>query len=625
MAAAPSWVMRWLRRVLIGLVVLVVLGILAKYWIIPIVAKWQIRVQLGKYWAGPIEVKEVDFNYLAPIEVGDLNLLDNDGRSWLHVGRVKVELGGWPGFSPYLKAVEVQTVEPTAHFVHGRCCPPLLSPPEEEEETEPLEFQSVLVKGITLTVVDEDTGDRIRRGPYHLAIQRMGEQLHVSVALDRKDSRKVEYVRGTLDPQTLAANLSIRLEEAFGGTDMAILMNAMDVEEVAEFDGELRIRMDLTGNLDEPSSLRPKGTINLVHWRMNARDGSVIGGADLGVSLDGQKGHLAGKITTPAGSIHIGRAPLQFDIAEHMIAVEIRDLSVYLSDEALSTFWEDIFSAVRLRGTLSLTGRVDIDFDEPTPVRPDLHVVKLDMTHILFPTQPRYNITHLTAEDVHLQPAKVSVVRLAGRLPDGNFQATAWAALAASGSDSGPPPRITDWARLGQVIGSADVFGDDVQVVIVPILQDILKAMGPTLGETAGVTDIAARISLKDGILTIREGQVANPLSALRVEEGGTVNLNDTQLDLHVVGVPVKALRAVLQNIPLLNLAVDFKDRIARVHVKGSWNDPPATLIRKDTVADVTGATADFFKGVVKTGGQLGAGLLDILKPPPTDETPPNP
>ncbi|MGB2819412.1 MAG: AsmA-like C-terminal domain-containing protein, partial [Phycisphaerae bacterium] len=155
---------------------------------------------------------------------------------------------------------------------------------------------------------------------------------------------------------------------------------------------------------------------------------------------------------------------------------------------------------------------------------------------------------------------------------------------------------------------------DDVDLVGVPILPGLLEAMQVLPKGRKGVSDLHVLFALDSGVATIEEGRLANPVSALDIEKGGKIDLKNRRLDLHVVVVGIQQLHAVLKAIPLLNLAVDFKDKLTRFHVLGPWEDPPAKLIRKEPLADISKGTEDFFKGVVETGGQIGPGIIKGLK-----------
>jgi hypothetical protein len=55
------------------------------------------------------------------------------------------------------------------------------------------------------------------------------------------------------------------------------------------------------------------------------------------------------------------------------------------------------------------------------------------------------------------------------------------------------------------------------------------------------------------------------------------------------------------------------------VLVKGTWDQPAESLIRKEPLGDLAAGTTDFFKGVADTG-KLGPAILkgvtDLFTPP---------
>lgn len=145
-------------------------------------------------------------------------------------------------------------------------------------------------------------------------------------------------------------------------------------------------------------------------------------------------------------------------------------------------------------------------------------------------------------------------------------------------------------------------------------LEDVIRREGEklpgheSLKSIKGIGEVGASVLLSvigDVNDFAEEGKLANPLSALAVERGGTINLKTRHLDLHVVVVGVQQLHAVLARIPVVNVGVAFRDKLARFHVSGPWDAPPARLVRPQPVRNLAEGTEVLFKGVAQTRGDI--------------------
>jgi hypothetical protein len=57
----------------------------------------------------------------------------------------------------------------------------------------------------------------------------------------------------------------------------------------------------------------------------------------------------------------------------------------------------------------------------------------------------------------------------------------------------------------------------------------------------------------------------------------------------------------------------NLRDKLIRLHIQGDWSAPPGTIVKKESVADVSEGTVEFFKDVSKSGGKLGEGALKAV------------
>lgn len=183
-----------------------------------------------------------------------------------------------------------------------------------------------------------------------------------------------------------------------------------------------------------------------------------------------------------------------------------------------------------------------------------------------------------------------------------------------------------------RTVGVARV--DDIDMARSGPTDALLAAMGVDVGKLAGRTGVEAVFHSAGTVVTIDAGRLANRLSAIVAEPGGTIDLRTKHLDLYLVVAPVSALRDLLGAVPIpllgqvLGAAGTAADKLSRVHLLGKWTDPPERLVRKEPVKDIEAGTLAIFKGILDGGGQFGRGLADSVgallkalggekKPPP--------
>ena len=150
----------------------------------------------------------------------------------------------------------------------------------------------------------------------------------------------------------------------------------------------------------------------------------------------------------------------------------------------------------------------------------------------------------------------------------------------------------------------------DANLINLPVVPQVYDVLGLLSGQNLSMTDVAGVIEMAGPEVTVIRGELTNPLAAVEVERDGKVNLRTQEVDLYVTAVPLRRLKGLLLNVPLSNLLVDFHDRLIRLHVKGKWTDPPARLIRKEPLKDVSQAALDFFRQAANTGGNLPQHIL---------------
>jgi len=156
MVARPKPPRRWtriLRRCAVAAVLLVAIAVpLVKFWLAPSLIRSAVTAAVGRRWNGRVALREVQFNFFAPIRLRGFRVDGPDGRRWAEIDEVRAVLRDWPGISPVLTAVEADRVRLDLHWAGGRLALPIRPAGEEAESIDAGKY--VDLRRITVAAFD---------------------------------------------------------------------------------------------------------------------------------------------------------------------------------------------------------------------------------------------------------------------------------------------------------------------------------------------------------------------------------------------------------------------------------------------------------------------------------------
>jgi hypothetical protein len=161
--------------------------------------------------------------------------------------------------------------------------------------------------------------------------------------------------------------------------------------------------------------------------------------------------------------------------------------------------------------------------------------------------------------------------------------------------------------------GEGVILLKNIDVGILPVIPTIFKFIGLSSIEPLKMSDAEAKFKNVGPLVTIESGHVSNLYAAIEFEPGGTVNLSTEQIDGYVVVAPLEKITGLIEKLPIIDIFANLEDRLIRLRVKGNWSDPSSKLISKTPIKDIKDSTIGFIQDTVKTGGQFGKGMLDLL------------
>ncbi len=618
----------WGRRLLVAAgSALILLGALAAalhFWIGPAVIKSQVSGALGKYWAGRVEVGSATFRLFSAPSAGDISLYDAQGRLWLRATGVQPELRGWPGLHPAVTGVRVQGVEVVAHVVGGRIEPPLHAASKEQSAGPSL--GAILVGDAAVTIISHDDGSRYGWKDLALSVTRAGgagdanEAYDLALTQARPGANALTPLRGRVLPGTGRVHLEVKAKTDLKPGDSALIASALAPRGLPQVSGAVDIDLTIDGLAGRPDSFQVSGTADVRKLHVATAEGVVVEEATAGMELHGRGGVITGSVRLPIGTLYLHDAPVALDANSLRLTATLKTTSAELTADAnAGGFWTGALGGTTALGRALVDGRASLGLGAPWQFTCDLRV-KADLKELTIAGNAKHTLRDLRVAG-RLQRGRISIVGLDALYAQGRLTGDAELWLV---KQQGRRGRWSDWNVADRVQGLLKATLDNVDAQVVPIVPDLMAQFGqavlqPFRTGTQGFSHGATVLSLAGGVLTFKSGRLANPLTALEFEAGGTINLRTKELDFHVVGVALVGLRDVLVKIPLINLMVNFKDKMVRVLVKGTWDQPAESLIRKEPLGDLAAGTTDFFKGVADTG-KLGPAILkgvtDLFTPP---------
>lgn len=163
---------------------------------------------------------------------------------------------------------------------------------------------------------------------------------------------------------------------------------------------------------------------------------------------------------------------------------------------------------------------------------------------------------------------------------------------------------------LHSLSGDGQILLDDADISVIPVIPLIFNAMGLAQLDPLKMSDAECTFSTSGPTIKITSAHIANPFGAIEAEPGGTINLQTGRIKMYVMAVPLRQIETLARRIPFADIVFNLKDRLTRFYIRGHWSSPPAELITKTPVKDITDGTIGFLQDVVRNGGQFGQDML---------------
>ncbi|KKN89397.1 hypothetical protein LCGC14_0239040 [marine sediment metagenome] len=164
---------------------------------------------------------------------------------------------------------------------------------------------------------------------------------------------------------------------------------------------------------------------------------------------------------------------------------------------------------------------------------------------------------------------------------------------------------------LDKVHAQGLVLLEDVPIRRTTLLQKIGEATSPGRPPKLADSDVAAVFTVDGAMLTFHSARLGDPIMAIDVERGSTVDLISGELDMTVRTAVLSDLRGALRLMPMVHLMVGLTEALSGLDVSGTWAEP---IITPAPPLLAGNGGPDFLRRMAETQGQFGRWMLTPME-----------
>jgi hypothetical protein len=135
---------------------LLLLGLAAKFWLIPAIVRARLLGLLGRVWQGTVHIEHIDVDYSGPFHIEGLTLSDTMGRRWLHIPTARLIQTNWPGFKPVITGIDIDQFKVHIFLPDEGSGFPFMSaaPKNGPSKKTTVDLRDLSVRDIAVTIAD---------------------------------------------------------------------------------------------------------------------------------------------------------------------------------------------------------------------------------------------------------------------------------------------------------------------------------------------------------------------------------------------------------------------------------------------------------------------------------------
>lgn len=280
---------RLLVRIIVGaILVTLVVVVTVRLWIIPDVIRMKVERGLSKFCDGPVKINRVRTFRSGRVTLEGIQFCDVEKRPWLLIENVKAVLANWPSFKPKVEEIAIDGLNLKLSAANGKFTPPPVRLPKQSGSSPGMPGIRKLTIHQGAIVVDA-LGSETVYGDLTLSIVQMtNDDYEFTLNRIAGQSTEVLLAKGGVNLNTSDFDVSFQMKHRFTKAEAALSLAALNMGGMAA-EGNLAGDLSLTGCLKKPAEWKPKGTIRLRDWIVDANDAVAWKGlnVDLEVGTSG--------------------------------------------------------------------------------------------------------------------------------------------------------------------------------------------------------------------------------------------------------------------------------------------------------------------------------------------------
>ncbi|MHC4759547.1 MAG: AsmA family protein, partial [Planctomycetota bacterium] len=264
---------RLLFSFILILVLLVLISFAALNFVLgPNIIRQKFLTYISSFWAGKVQIEDVEFNLFKPLKYNGVSFLDPSGRQWAHAETFEVTIEDWPSLKVKIEAIKLDSLKLQLHLDKDGSSKLFNTAPEETDEVnKKLNLPASTIDDISVYLADGNEPALII-GDLSFSSKQNEDLYNFSIiSKEPKKEEKFEAV-GAINLESLHADVSVKFEHTVRQADTSLLTKVLSGSEDYEGAGHAVANLKISGPVNEPKSLLPKGSIELKDWSLSYKE-----------------------------------------------------------------------------------------------------------------------------------------------------------------------------------------------------------------------------------------------------------------------------------------------------------------------------------------------------------------
>ena len=277
---------RLLIRIVAGLVlVTLVVIVTVRVWIVPDVIRRKVERGLSKFCEGPVEIERVRTFRSGQVALEGIQFCDTSKRQWLLAKNVRAVLANWPSFRPTVEEITIDGLNLRLSAADGKfALPPVRLPKRSATSSGRPGIHKLTINQGAIIVIDALGAETVYGGLALSIIRLTNDDYEFTLNRITGESSEVLLAGGGVNLNSSDFDISFQMKHRFTKAEAALPLAALNMPGISA-EGDLAGDLSIVGCLKKPAEWRPKGTVRLRDWVVDANDAVAWKGLDVDLEI----------------------------------------------------------------------------------------------------------------------------------------------------------------------------------------------------------------------------------------------------------------------------------------------------------------------------------------------------